>query len=137
MVLCSGGFDPLHVGHLAYLHGASQYGHVAVALNSDSWLKRKKGYAFMPWQERMEILNAIRYVQRVLKVADDDGSVAEAIRRLRPEFFCNGGDRTTFHPLEHKACLEVGARELFWVGGRKIRSSSRLIAEACRGMLRP
>ncbi len=127
IALVSGGFDPVHVGHVRYLTEASKHGTLIVALNSDQWLMQKKSYVFMPWAERFEILAALSMVASVVPVNDLDGTVCEAIERVRPDFFCNGGDRTEGEPREHAACARVGARELFGVGGHKIQSSSELV----------
>ncbi len=129
-ILCSGGFDPLHVGHLDLLDGASSYGHVIVVLNSDDWLMRKKGYVFMTWHDRWRILCALRprLVANVLPShGDKDDTVCEALRRIRPNYFANGGDRVVGDPREHAVCEDLGIEELFNVGGEKIRSSSILV----------
>ena len=124
-VMVSGGFDPIHEGHLDLLHAASQYGPVCVALNSDAWLVRKKGFAFHTWHTRRRILEAMRH--RVTFVEDADGTVCEAIRRIRPFYFANGGDRTEPNSAEHTVCKELGIVELFNVGGGKVQSSSELV----------
>ena len=92
-VMVSGGFDPVHVGHIRMILDASQYGDVIVIANTDHWLHRKKGFVFMEWERRAEILNAIKGVILVDSVDDSDGTVCEAIERLRPTYFANGGDR--------------------------------------------
>jgi len=127
MIMVSGGFDPLHVGHLALLRATAQRGLVWAALNSDDWLIRKKGYRLMCWEDRAEILRELKSVYLVTGVEDSDGSVCEALRRLRPRFFANGGDRTKSDPREHKVCQELGITELFYMGGEKMRSSSELV----------
>ena len=86
--MVSGGFDPLHIGHIQMIQEASQWGTVLVVLNSDAWLRRKKGYVFMPWNERAEILGNIKGVSLVTHVDDSDGTVCEAIKRMRPERLC-------------------------------------------------
>lgn len=126
--LCSGGFDPPHIGHLAYLEVASKLGdRLIVAINSDAWLIRKKGKVFMPWDERKRMLLAIRWVDEVMAVDDSDGTVAEAIRRIKPFVFANGGDRVSPVGAEWEACREVGAIMAFNVGGAKTQSSSALL----------
>ena len=127
MIAVSGGLDPLHDGHINLLESASKYGHVVVILNSDSWLIRKKGYVFMPWDKRAKILSSLRFVHDVSKVDDDDGTVCEALIRLQPEYFANGGDRVTADPKEHAVCIEHGIKELFGIGGGKVNSSSEII----------
>lgn len=127
IVLCSGGMDPIHEGHIDYLEGAAEYGEVIVALNSDEWLFKKKGYVFMSWRERARIIKALKAVDDVIKVNDENGTVCDALRRIKPDYFANGGDRTEWHTDEHKVCVELGIRELFNVGGGKANSSSKLI----------
>ena len=92
-VMVSGGFDPVHVGHVRMIREASQWGEVIVVINSDDWLMRKKGYVFMPWEERAEIMGNIKGVKVVTSVDDSDGTVCEALTRHRQSAFANGGDR--------------------------------------------
>ena len=126
-LLLSGGFDPLHVGHVRLIVAAKNLnGEVTIALNSDAWLERKKGYVFMPWAERAEILRALHV--RVVAVDDADGTVCEALDRLRPKFFGNGGDRASADPREHAVCLRLNIEELFGLGGGKAQSSSALVS---------
>lgn len=128
VVLVSGGFDPLHKGHVRLIEAAACLGTVVVALNSDAWLLKKKGYVFMPWTERREVLLALRNVTEVVAVNDQDGSVAAAIREVKPQFFANGGDRSEPNLYEAAACRSVGATALFDIGGGKVQSSSALVA---------
>jgi cytidyltransferase-like protein len=130
IIMVSGGFDPMHVGHLDMLEHAAKYGDVVVALNSDAWLIRKKGYCFMPYRERARLVAAIHGVVSVVPVDDSDGTVCEALRRIRPDFFANGGDRTAPNSAEHAVCVELGIREVFGVGGGKVQSSSKLVQDA-------
>lgn len=128
--MVSGGFDPLHIGHLRMIKEAAKYGKVIVVANSDAWLLRKKGYIFMPWTERKEIIEGYAEVDRVEAVDDSDGSVCEAIRRLRPTYFANGGDRTNKNTPEMAVCDELGITMLWEIGGGKIQSSSEMVANA-------
>ena len=97
----SGGFDPIHSGHISYISAAKKFGdHLIVALNSDKWLEEKKGKAFMPFEERKAILENLKNVDEVIDFADDDkGSAVDALYRLKDKYpnaqitFCNGGDR--------------------------------------------
>ena len=130
IVMISGGFDPLHIGHLNMIEAAAELGRVYVALNSDDWLLRKKGYRVMPWGERARILKALRLVTDVIPVNDDDGTVCQALYHLHPHVFANGGDRTTAEPREAAVCKSLGIRQVFNVGGGKIRSSSELVKVA-------
>jgi D-beta-D-heptose 7-phosphate kinase/D-beta-D-heptose 1-phosphate adenosyltransferase len=126
-VLCSGGFDPLHIGHLRYLREAGDHGQVIVALNSDDWLMRKKGLVFMSWDARVKILDALACVNFVGPVDDSDGTICKALREWRPNFYANGGDRTEAIPAEDAVCEELGIEQLFGIGGEKIASSSDLL----------
>ena len=128
MILLSGGFDPLHVGHVRMIREAHGYGRVIVAVNSDAWLMRKKHYVFMPWDDRAEILSALKV--EVTSVDDSDGTVCSALRRPGLMYFGNGGDRTTANPKEHEVCVRLGIKEVFGLGGGKVRSSSELVRNA-------
>jgi cytidyltransferase-like protein len=129
IVAVSGGFDPVHIGHIRYLKGAAELGKVVVMLNTDEWLIRKKGKPFMPYDERKEILEAIKYVYKVVPVVDKGNSVAESIRHYKPHIFAKGGDRTIDKiPQDEKdAIMGIGGSLVINVGGGKIQSSSWLI----------
>ena len=110
---------------------AAQYGDVIVIANSDNWLHRKKGFVFMEFERRIEILNAIKGVILVDSVDDADGTVCEAIRRLKPTFFANGGDRGRTNTPEQDVCEEIGVKLLWGIGGEeKLQSSSELAKKA-------
>lgn len=127
IIAVSGGFDPIHVGHIDLIHKASKLGKVIVILNSDQWLVNKKGYAFMPFEERKQILLALRDVHNVVEVDDADGTVCEALIRWKPDYFGNGGDRKKYNTPEKELCEELGV-ELVWnLGVNKIQSSSDLV----------
>jgi len=129
--MVSGGFDPVHVGHVKMIQEASHWGSVIVVVNSDEWLLRKKGYVFMPYEERVSILGNIKGVQVVSNVDDSDGTVCEAIRRLRPSAFANGGDRKKDNTPEMEVCDELGVQMLWGIGGKdKPQSSSWLVNKA-------
>lgn len=127
IVAVSGGCDPCHSGHIRMILEAATYGDVVVILNSDDWLMRKKGYKFMSWEERAEILMAIKGVTNVVTVDDSDGTVCEALRRIRPDYFANGGDRKVGNTPEGDVCAELGIEMLWNIGGGKTQSSSWLI----------
>ena len=129
-VMVSGGFDPIHVGHVRMIRAAAQYGDVIVVANSDNWLFRKKGYNFMSFNERKEILIAIKGVIDVVPVADDDGTVCSALIEYTPTYFANGGDRKKENTPEKVVCDELGIKLLWNVGGEKIQSSSELVETA-------
>ena len=126
-ICVSGGFDPIHVGHVRLIQSASEHGDVFVILNSDEWLMRKKGYMFMTFDERKEIIQSMSAVHDVIEVNDDDGSVCEALERIRPHFFGNGGDRLSDNVPEVELCKELGIKMIFKLGGEKIQSASDLV----------
>ena len=126
-VLCTGGFDPVHSGHIDYLNEASKLGDtLIVGLNSDDWLIRKKGKAFMPWEERKCILEALHCVDSVVGFNDSDDTANDAIKQLRPDIFANGGDRDAFNTAETSNSL-LGVTYVFGVGGDKKNSSSSIL----------
>jgi|TARA_B100000085_G_scaffold123031_1_gene112010 D-beta-D-heptose 7-phosphate kinase/D-beta-D-heptose 1-phosphate adenosyltransferase len=126
-VMVSGGFDPVHAGHIRMIREAARYGNVIVIANSDDWLFRKKGFVFMEYERRVEILNAIKGVVLVDSVDDADDTVCEAIRRLKPDYFANGGDRGKKNTPEQEVCDELGVKLLWGIGGEeKLQSSSDL-----------
>jgi len=131
VVMVSGGFDPVHAGHIRMIRDAAQYGDVIVVTNSDDWLYRKKGFVFMEFSQRVEILNAIKGVILVDSVNDADGTVCEAIRRLKPDYFANGGDRSKNNTPEQAVCEEIGVKLLWGIGGnKKLNSSSDLVKKS-------
>jgi len=131
-VCVSGGFDPIHKGHVRMIKEASQFGDVIVIVNSDEWLLKKKRKFFMTWDERAEILQSIKGVVKVVHVDDTDGTVCEALRRIKPTYFANGGDRKDYNTPESEVCKELGITLLWGIGGDKIQSSSWLLAEATK-----
>ena len=131
-VMVSGGFDPVHAGHIRMIRHAAEFGEVIVIANSDDWLYRKKGFIFMEWEKRVEILNAIKGVVLVDSVDDTDGTVCEAIRRLRPTYFANGGDRGRSNTPEQTVCEELGIQLLWGIGGEEKLDSSSELAKKVR-----
>lgn len=128
IIAVSGGFDPVHIGHIRMIQDAARYGDVMVIINSDDWLMRKKGYVFMPWEERAEIMGNIKGVRFVTQVDDSDGTVCEALKRHRPDAFANGGDRKTENTPEMDVCEELGIQMMWAIGGsNKPQSSSWLV----------
>jgi len=136
LVLVTGGFDPLHSGHIAYFRAAKQLGDtLVVGVNSDAWLVRKKGRAFMPWLERMNIVKNIKDVDFVLEFDDDDGSAKSAIKLARQTWpdhkivFANGGDRTDAN-IPEMEFVDSNLEFAFGVGGfNKANSSSWILEE--------
>ena len=126
-VMVSGGFDPIHGGHIQMITEAAKHGNVIVVANSDAWLMRKKGYVFMSFEERRKILKEIKGVILVAAVDDADGTVCDALHKLRPDYFANGGDRGKNNTPEQKVCEELEIEMLWGIGGDyKFNSSSDL-----------
>ena len=133
IVVISGGFDPLHSGHIAYLRAARVLGdQLVVGINSDAWLIRKKGKAFLPFEERRTILSECRSVNHTVEFNDDDGSAKNLILTTLEVFpdaeiiFANGGDRTSENIPE----MEIQDQRLsfvFSVGGEDKKNSSSWI----------
>ena len=128
-IVISGGMDPVHIGHVKMIKAAAELGRVIVVLNSDEWLVRKKGYAFMSFEERKYLLENIKGVSEVSDVDDSDGTVCEALQRLKPDMFGNGGDRTSDNTPEKEVCLDNGIQMVWNLGGEKIQSSSDLVRD--------
>jgi cytidyltransferase-like protein len=126
-IVISGGLDPIHVGHVKMIQAAAQLGDVIVVLNSDAWLRRKKGYVFMPYEERKYLLRQLKGVHEVSAVDDSNGTVCEALQRLKPDMFGNGGDRTSENTPEGDVCNELNIEMIWNLGGKKIQSSSGLV----------
>lgn len=136
IVLVTGGFDPLHSGHIAYFKSARSLGDkLIVGLNSDDWLKRKKGRSFMPINERVSIIENLSMVDGCLLFNDNDGSAKEAIRNVRQLYpndqiiFANGGDRNATNIPEMEV-VDDNVEFVFGVGGNdKLNSSSWILEE--------
>lgn len=130
-IMVSGGFDPVHIGHVQMIEEAAKWGVVIVVINSDDWLMRKKGYVFMPWHERAKIMGNLKGVVLVTGVDDTDNSVCEAIGYHKPDAFANGGDRKKENTPEMELCDELGIQMLWGIGGKdKPQSSSWLVNKA-------
>jgi len=130
-IAVSGGFDPLHIGHVRMIQEAKSYGDkLVVILNNDNWLMKKKGHVFMPEEERKEILLALRDVNEVILTEHPpnptDMSVCHILERIYPYMFCNGGDRKENNIPEYETCYGMKIMLKFNVGGGKIQSSSWL-----------
>lgn len=134
IVVVSGGFDPIHRGHIEYLYAARKLGDMlVVGVNSDAWLERKKGRAFMPIAERFSIINALKPVDHTMEFDDSDesaGALLEHVKRVHPNdeiIFANGGDRTANNIPEMSV---TGVTFAFGVGGEyKTNSSSWILEE--------
>ena len=134
IVLVTGGFDPLHSGHIAYFEAAKKLGDtLIVGLNSDEWLQRKKGRSFMPLQERMRIISALAVVDITYDFDDRDDTAISFIELIKGQYpdaeiiFANGGDRTASNIPE---MLLQDVEFVFGVGGEdKKNSSSWILSE--------
>jgi D-beta-D-heptose 7-phosphate kinase/D-beta-D-heptose 1-phosphate adenosyltransferase len=133
VVAVSGGFDPIHIGHIRMFERAKALGdELVVILNNDHWLRKKKKHVFMSEEERKEIIEGLRSVDRVIVTNHapeaHDMSVCNELRELRPAIFANGGDRKLENVPEVAACKEIGCEMVFNIGGGgKIQSSSWLL----------
>jgi len=130
LIAVSGGFDPIHKGHVRMIREAAKLGDVVVILNSDAWLMRKKDYKFMDFIERSYIAGSVKGVVMTSGVDDSDGTVCEALRRIKPDAFANGGDRYNTNTPEMDVCKELGIEMLWNIGGEKEQSSSNLVDKA-------
>lgn len=136
VILFTGGFDPIHSGHIDLINEAAKLGKLVIGLNSDEWLSRKKGAAFLPFNEREYILSQFKNVDRVIKFNDDDGTAISAIAETKKIFpndkviFVNGGDRTSGNVPELEYYKDDPQVEfLFSVGGDNKKNSSSWILE--------
>lgn len=135
IVAVSGGFDPIHIGHVRMFEEAKKLGdELVVILNNDNWLRLKKGYVFMPEHERKEIIEAFESVDRVIvsghKKNTKDISISKELRSIRPHVFAKGGDRHRGNvpTPEVLVCDEIGCKIVNNVGhGGKVQSSSWLV----------
>lgn len=131
VAMVSGGFDPLHVGHVRHIKAAMKLGdELIVVLTRDDQLVEKKGYAFMPYEERKEIIEyGLRMRDTVVPNIDDDITVRKSLTHYRPNIFCQGGDREPGNIVveEVEICKEIGCKVVYGVGGDKVQSSSWLV----------
>ncbi len=129
VVMVSGGFDPLHIGHLFSFQSAKSLGDkLIVVVDGDDFLIDKKGQPFMPLEDRVAIIKELRCVDEVIVMGR--GEIDDAILNIRPNIFAKGGDRNSLSTIpnsEREACEKVGCKIVFNVGGGKIRSSSELL----------
>jgi len=141
IVMVSGGFDPIHIGHIRYIQEAKKLGdYLIVVLNNDNWLRMKKGKEFMGELERKEIIEAISGVDKVVISSHTkkpkDMSISNELAKIKPNIFANGGDRDEKDSDDPKSSLyrekqihkKYGIKMVYNVGhGGKIRSSSELV----------
>ena len=133
IVLVSGGFDPIHSGHIKLIKDACNYGDVVVLLNSDQWLRNKKGKEFLPFNERKIIMQNIKGILEVIEFNDSDKTCINGIKKAKLIFkekiikFANGGDRKNNTTPEKKFCDENNIETLFGIGGNVKSNSSSWI----------
>ena len=140
IVAVSGGFDPVHVGHVRLFQEAKKMGdRLVVILNNDNWLMAKKGSGFMPQHARKEILAALAGINEIVFTGHPknpkDMSVAKELLEIKPDVFARGGDRNlkNLPEQEIKTCQAIGCRIVFNVGkGGKVQSSSWLAQKLLR-----
>lgn len=132
IVVVSGGFDPIHSGHIAYFKAAKELGdQLVVGVNSDEWLIRKKGKAFMPIHERQAVVQSIKYVDYVIRFDDNDDSAILLLKLVKQTWpndkiiFANGGDRNESNNREISV---EDVKFVYGVGGSmKLNSSSKIL----------
>ena len=136
IVVVSGGFDPVHTGHILLLNSAKALGHyLIVGLNSDEWLARKKTKAFMSWADRFAVVSNLKAVDEVLSFDDSDGTACDLLEKVKslyydyPIIFANGGDRT---PNNIPELTVKNILFKFGVGGEKINSSSHIVEQSLK-----
>ena len=138
LVLVSGGFDPVHSGHVYLIQEASKYGDVIVLLNSDEWLRNKKGKEFLPFVERKIIMKSLKHVIDVLSFNDSDTTCIDGIRKAISKYpnqkikFANGGDRSSETTPEKKFCDKNKIETLWDMGGKNKSNSSSWILKRWR-----
>ena len=133
IILVSGGFDPIHSGHIKLINEANKYGDVVVLLNSDAWLRNKKGKEFLPFDERKIIMQNIKGVLDVLDFDDSDKTCIDGLRKARKKYsdkiikFANGGDRNDETTPETAFCNQNNIEALWGIGGNHKSNSSSWI----------
>ena len=133
IILISGGFDPIHSGHIKLIEEASQYGDVVVLLNSDKWLVEKKGKEFLNYNEREIIMKSIKNVIDVISFDDSDKTCIDGLKKAikkypnRKIIFANGGDRNHDSTPEKDFCIENKITTLWGIGGHNKSNSSSWI----------
>ena len=133
VILVSGGFDPIHSGHIKLINDANKYGDVIVLLNSDEWLRNKKGKEFLSFDERKIIMQNIKGVIDVIEFDDSDKTCIDGIKKAKSLYknniikFANGGDRNNETTPEKEFCDKNDIETLFGIGGNDKSNSSSWI----------
>lgn len=137
VIALSGAFDVLHPGHARMIRGAQNFGTVLIILNSDEWVRRNRGVLIMPWSDRREMLLSMHGVGSVESVDDSDNTVCEALRRIRPNVFGNGGFRTSRNTPERNLCNELNIVCVWGIGGGEHDKYTNEILERVFSAKRP
>lgn len=142
VVITSGYFNPLHIGHLNLISESKKLGDfLIVIVNNDEQVKMKGSVPFMSQDERMEVVKALKYVDEAFLSIDNDRTVMKSLEEIFKKYqsneliFAKGGDSTPDNVPEEWACKKFGARLIFGVGGGKIQSSSWLISNAVKNKI--
>lgn len=136
-VAISGGFDPLHIGHIDHIKKAKNLGdYLIVIVQSDENLIRKKGYYFMPYSERAEIIRSLKYVDEVVMNIDNDIISAETLKMIKPDIYAKGGDRlpNNMPKKEIEICNKIGCKIIYGIGDQL--NSSSLLVDKFKGRIR-
>ena len=138
IVIVSGGFDPVHSGHVKLIEEASKFGNIVVLLNSDKWLENKKGRAFLPFEERKIIMNAFKNVIDVIVCGEFDNTCIDGMKIILKKYpnykikFANGGDRNNSSTPETAFCESNNIETLWGIGGENKSNSSSWILKKWR-----
>ncbi len=119
VVAVSGYFDPIHFGHIEYLQKAKELGEkLIVIVNNDKQAHLKKGFEFMPFKERMEIIKALKFVDEVFPSIDEDKTVCKSLEAIKPDIFAKGGDRFSNEIPEAEVCNRLGIKIIHGLGDK-------------------
>jgi len=140
VVAVSGGFDPIHIGHVRMFKEARDLGDsLVVIMNNDNWLHHKKGFVFMPEAERVELIEHLPFVDKVVltkhQPGDTDRSVCATLEEVHPDIFANGGDRFADNIPEFQLCTRLNIEMIFNIGqGGKVQSSSDMVRDSHKAL---
>ena len=140
IIIVSGGFDPIHSGHIQMFRQANKLGTVWAIVNSDEWLIRKKGFNLMNYDQRESIIQSNQYVDKVIPAKDKDNTIVSNLEVIHKEkilfVFANGGDRIPTNTPEVSFCMKNEIPMIFNLGGNKVTSSSKIaqkfLEQACK-----
>jgi cytidyltransferase-like protein len=136
-ILISGAFNPLHFGHLLLLRDASKFGKVTVALNSDEWIIRNKGYLLFDFETRKSLLEECEYVSEVISFDDTDGDAVYALFEVRPTYFGNGGSATSrsLPEVEMRVCEYLEIEPVFNLGDTVKNIDDNILVSAQKSII--